>query len=139
MAFQLRINAKGPDDSAPGNFHWALVEFNPGGPPGGEFVRTLLGGGDNDLTNAAREGVSALHRLLSTPEGPIRHEFDCPCGAQLSLSARRSRTNPYSWDSLREITCSCGRVYGVKLQFAAGSSTPRLEAIYRTMVDVSRT
>ncbi len=86
--YQLRVNAKQPQATAPGNFHWAVVEITPGVPGGDDHVHTLIGGGDNDLRDAVLAGASALNRLLTTPEGPVRHDFDCACGAQLSIEAR---------------------------------------------------
>src|SRR5271169_2679650 len=102
--FQLRLNPKGPNDTAPGAFLWQVVDIQPGIPGGDDSVRVVVGGGSNDLSQAAEEGTAALLHEIRQPEGPARHEWDCTCGAHLVIEARRSRQNPYSWDSPREIT-----------------------------------
>jgi hypothetical protein len=134
--YQLRINLKPDDSTTPGKVLWTIVNIKPGG-PFGDTVTTVISGGGDDLSNVAQEGAASLIRLLIKPEGPARHEFDCACGCLLTIEARRSRKNLYSWDSPREVMCSCGRVFDVKLNFAEGSGIPRLSAIYRTMVVVA--
>ena len=59
--YQLRINAKQKADTAPGAFHWAVVDM-------AKNERIILGGGANDLRVASQEGTSALEGLL-TPQG----------------------------------------------------------------------
>ncbi len=92
-----------------------------------------LYGSNSDLTLAVEQGVLAFRRAICRPEGPVRHEWNCSCDATLVLEAHRSRKSPYSWDSPREITCTCGRVYGVKLKFTGSPGLPIIEPIYRTM------
>ncbi len=129
---RLRQNPNGP------GFVWAIVLVEP--PEDEDELPTdheVTSGQNFDMTKAAEEGCNALLNELRKPGGPVRHEFDCSCGGFLAIEARRSRQSPYSWDSPREITCKCGRVYGVKLQFAAGLAQPRIEAIYRTTINVA--
>lgn len=134
--YQLRLHPKTENDTAPGNFLWEVVNTSPDGDTPSE--RVVMGGGHDDLSQAAQDGAEALRRVMSAAHpNPVRHEFDCSCGALLTIEARRSRQNPYGWDSPREIMCSCGRVFGVKLQFATGTAEPHLEALYRTRNNVS--
>ncbi len=116
-----------------GGFEWEVVTLL----DGQEVDEILTSGEHLDLDIATQEGLTAFRREITKPDGPVRHDWECSCGAHLSVEARRSRRSPYSWDSPREVTCSCGRVYGVKLNFAERTAVPRLEAIYRTMTNVS--
>ena len=130
--YELRLRPKQPRDTAPGAFHWSVIRVvdpDPGDDSGNE---TIVGGGDDDLQGAARAGVVAFQRILTTPEGPVRHEEECSCGAALVVECRRSKKSPYSWDSLRELTCGCGRTFGVKLSFDGNPGMPKIALLYRT-------
>lgn len=127
---QLRIGLKESFGSSGDAIEWQVVTLL----SGQEADEIIERGESTDLIAACENGRNALSKALRTPEGPARHEWDCTCGMQLVIEARRSKRTPYSWDSPREITCGCGRVYGVKLNFAAGTGKPFIEPIYRTTV-----
>lgn len=69
------------------------------------------------LRHADEEQLEVKSGLKPRCEAPIRCEQECTCGATLVVEATRSKKSPYSWNSPREITCECGRSYGVKLSF----------------------
>lgn len=130
LQVQLRVDTKSPKDG----FEWQVVVLRVddkwGRPPDPAVDWVLVSGKSHDLDKALDAGGKALVKEAWSPD-PCRHEWDCDCGARLVIEARRSRRSPYSWDSPRELTCSCGRSYGVKLNFAAGRSDPFIEALPR--------
>ena len=107
-------------------FEWEVVTLGPG-----QTITKVAEGSSRALAVACDEARKKVVEILERPEPPARHEFECPCGAQLTIEARRSKRSPYTWDSPREITCQCQRTFGVKLQFAQGRGAPRIEAIAR--------
>jgi hypothetical protein len=131
--FQLRLNLKDPSLKLPTNiYEWEVVTLL-----SGQEADEIISHGENpSLIIASEQGVQALAKALRTPEGPARHEWECSCHAQLVIEASRSKMDPYGWDSPREITCKCGRVYGVKLNFAANTGVPFIEPIYRTTTNL---
>jgi hypothetical protein len=137
--YQLRVSAKEKlrvEDSR--HYVWQVVKLEEPSRPVLElppaFPQVLEENSHPNLTVAVEQGLAAFKRITSRPEGPVRHEWECSCGAQLVIEAVRSKRSPYSWDSPREIMCNCGRVFGVKLNFAANIGVPSIEALYRTMI-----
>lgn len=129
--FQLRIHSR--DNNCVG-FEWRVVNVY-ADPDRDEGLRASLeSGSDSSLDIAVKQGAIAFKRAITTPEGPVRHQWECACGAQLVLEAHRSKKSPYSWDTPRELTCTCGRVYGVKLNFIGNPGLPSIEPLYRTML-----
>jgi hypothetical protein len=106
-------------------FQWSIVSLQDK-----QVDEFIVSGAGHDLDKTLSDAGKTLLKEAYDND-PCRHDWDCDCGARLVIEARRSRRSPYSWDSPREITCSCGRSYGVKLNFATGRSTPFIEALPR--------
>lgn len=131
---QIRIGAKANGEatlhlSGPrmdSGFEWQVVDLTNGHEAG-----SIYASGESrelgDAFNQAREAYVQVIRQRF-PEPPTRHEFDCRCGAQLVVEARRSRTKD-SWDTPSKIECSCGCTFGVALNYAGGKTS--LQAIPR--------
>ena len=112
-------------------FEWQVVELvtrpqYPSGEP-----QSIFGSGDtSELGEAINQAREVYVRVIRQrfPEPPVRHEFDCKCGAQLVIEARRSRRAD-GWDTPSLVECSCGCTFGVQLNFAGGKAS--LQAIPR--------
>jgi hypothetical protein len=126
---QLRITSStGPRVG----YEWCIVDVDVSDDHVSEGSPPIEVGFEEDLETVSRNGFAAFKRALTTPAGPVRHEWQCSCDATLVLEVHRSKKNLYSWDSPREIICNCGRVYGVKLNFKGNPGLPIVEPLYRT-------
>jgi hypothetical protein len=118
---QLRITPK-PDETG---FYWQVVTLVKS-----DLGEVLAVGEHEDLDVSLIRGKEELERALAKPGGPVQHDWECGCGAQMHVEARPSKSNPYTWDRPREIMCNCGRIYGIKVSFATGVAQPKVEHVY---------
>lgn len=126
--YELRVRPTS-EDPREMLFAWKLLLTDKAS---GEGSLVVAQSGQHRVLETAMEVAGkALRTAVEGMQEPVRHEFECTCGAQLVVEARRSRKSPYSWDSLREVTCHCQRTYGVKLQFTTGIYAPRIELLPR--------
>jgi hypothetical protein len=117
---QLRITP------TPGGFLWQVVIIEKS-----ELVEVLVVGQHTDLDTTLIQAREGLLDEMAKPIGPVRHEWNCTCGVRLEASARQSRMGMSTWDSPREITCSCGRAYGLKVFCNDGEVRPIIQHYFR--------
>jgi hypothetical protein len=110
-----------------GGFTWQVVSLKDDHVD--EFC--IESGNGHDLDKTLTAGGKALVKAAYSSD-PCRYEWACDCGISLVIEARQSKRSPYTWESPREITCSCGQAYGVKLNFGRDSrGEPLIEALPR--------
>jgi hypothetical protein len=130
--YEMRVR---PKDLTLIGYEWEIVGISKEGgtnPFATHTSKVIQRGESASMAVAIEKATRAFEEAVHSSVTPARHLFDCPCGAQLVIEARRSRQSPYTWDSPREITCGCQRSYGVKLHFTTGRADPQISALPRS-------